>query len=1697
MTTQSNHSLIPSKFFSQLCGLIAAGLGMVAIVGWLTGWRILTGIRADYIPMAPNTALSFIVLGVSLYALITERKPALKLSRIGAAVIFVLSLIRFTEISVNINLNVDRWIFQVPSDKLGLVPVGQMVLPTALNFLFASVALFLASSLKRHWSVNALTRILAGLTTFIGLAFCLGYIYGAPLLYGGTTIPMALNTAISFFVLGLGLVANNVSHDTAEWKRAAEALRKAHDKLEVRIAERTTELDKANEALRADITERKQAEEALHLSQISYQGIFDGVTDAIYLQDEDGHFLHVNRAAELMYGYPRDYFTGKTPEFLSAPAKNNLTLISEAVRKAFAGEPQYFEFWGVHKDGTIFPKDVRLSPGTYFGKKVVIAVARDITERKRAEEVLRRTEDIYRRAIASADAVPYQSHYASNSYEYMGEGIVQLIGYTAEEMNPILWRKIIKQSILYGDAEELEWDEAVRQTRAGKFQRWRSDNLIVTRDGQERWIADASVEIRNAEGVSIGSVGILMDITERKQAEEQIAMLAHAVRSISECVSITDMDDTVLFVNEGFLKTYGYEEHELLGNHISIVRSPNNLPDVVREILPATLRGGWQGELVNRRKDGTEFPIALSASKITDKNGKLIGLVRVAADITERKKVEAALRESEKKYREVVENASDVIYSTDNRGNFTYANAAALRSVVYLSDEITRLNYLDLVLPEHRARVKRNYLRQLLEKKPTTYIEYPFRTKSGEVKWFGQNASLTVEGDAFAGFHVIARDITERKQAEEALRESEERMSTLIGASTDAIFLKDGEGRWLLINHSAAELFDLQGKEYRSKTDLQLGEIVPFHREALAYCRSTDEDTWQRKSLSRSEETIPQQNAPPRILDVVKVPLFEEDGRRRALVVVGRDITERKRVEEDIRQSHEKYEELVNSIEGIVWEADARTFQFSFVSKQAERLLGYPTERWITEPSFWKNHIHPDDREWVVSFCINATAEKTSHQFDYRMIAADGHVVWLRDIVVVVLKDEQPEMLRGVMVDITERKRAEQEREVLYAIGETVNTTASLDELLQSIHHNIKRVMYAENCYVSLYEYDAGTETISFPLFVDQFDPTPTPRAKRRGLTEYVLRTANQLLLTPELLDELVRNNEVEIIGTPPESWLGVPLFIQSKPIGVLVVQSYEPGKKYTDREKDMLVAIGNQAAAVIERKRAQEDLQRSFSLLTATLESTADGILVVDTEGKIVSFNQKFVEMWRIPGSVIASRDDNQALEFVLDQLKDPENFLKKVRELYADLEAESGDILEFRDGRVFDRYSHPQWLAGTAVGRVWSFRDITERRKLEAQFLQAQKLESMGTLSGGIAHDFNNILGIILGHASILERGANRPQALSTSVEAINKAVRRGADLVKQLMTFARKTDTLIESVNANDVVEELLHMLRETFPKTITFPLQLERALPSIHVDRGQLYQILLNLCVNARDAMPSGGTLSITTTTVKSDKLRERFPKATAERYLAVSVADTGAGIDRATIDRIFDPFFTTKEIGKGTGLGLAVVYGAVQTHHGFIDVESEVGRGTTFHLYFPVHEQGIELENAKAREEVEVQGGTETILVVEDEELLLELVQSLLESKGYNVLTAKDGVVGIEMYQTHQKEIAVVLSDMGLPLLSGQDVIKRIREINPEAKVIMASGFVDPETKSEMYKAGAKRFIQKPYASDEVLRKIREVIDTNL
>jgi PAS domain S-box-containing protein len=528
------------------------------------------------------------------------------------------------------------------------------------------------------------------------------------------------------------------------------------------------------------------------------------------------------------------------------------------------------------------------------------------------------------------------------------------------------------------------------------------------------------------------------------------------------------------------------------------------------------------------------------------------------------------------------------------------------------------------------------------------------------------------------------------------------------------------------------------------------------------------------------------------------------------------------------------------------------------------------------------------------------------------------------------------------------------------------------------------------------------------------------------------------------------------------------------------------------DGEGQTIALIGV-ATDITERKRAEARLRESEERFRSLIDTARDVIFTATPRGVITSLNQAF--------EVSTGWDRAEWLGKTYYDLFHSEDVEGSRQYFILALEGARVPVREIRihhkgGGYVLGEFTiTAQKERGKVVGLIGVARDVTERKRLEDQYRHAQKMESLGTLAGGIAHDFNNILAIILGHASLIPRNQGNPAKQTANIDAVIQASHRGAALVRQLLTFASKSDILFDSIQLNEVVTETKRLLGETFPKTIATDMKLEESLPPIVADPNQLHQLLLNLCVNARDAMPKGGMLSISTSLVGGEALANHFPNVASSSYVALHVSDTGQGMDQATKRRIFEPFFTTKEKGKGTGLGLATVYGIVESHGGFVDVDSEEGVGSTFHVYFPTQVIGEEHTGSQSISFDDVSGGSETILIVEDEDMLREMLTTVLVSAGYHVLTASDGIEAVEIYSEHPEKINLVVADIGLPRLAGSEVFLRLKQSYPGIKVVLASGYIDPALKTEMVKAGAKEIIQKPYQPDEFLRSVRKALDS--
>lgn len=399
---------------------------------------------------------------------------------------------------------------------------------------------------------------------------------------------------------------------------------------------------------------------------------------------------------------------------------------------------------------------------------------------------------------------------------------------------------------------------------------------------------------------------------------------------------------------------------------------------------------------------------------------------------------------------------------------------------------------------------------------------------------------------------------------------------------------------------------------------------------------------------------------------------------------------------------------------------------------------------------------------------------------------------------------------------------------------------------------------------------------------------------------------------------------------------------------------------------------------------------------------------------------------------------------------------------------------------------------LARQKLEQDLSHQDL-EREKLEHQLRQAQKMEAVGRLAGGIAHDFNNILQGMFGFIEFAQNGLDPADKRFRYIEEVRKGAERAATLIKQLLAFSRHQVMDLKNLDIGQLVDDLLKIIRRTIGENIELVFTNNAVGAVASIDQGQFEQVLMNLCINARDAMPQGGKLDISTSLVQIDEeYIATHSWADPGRYLQLSVRDNGEGIDAAIIARVFDPFYTTKEVGKGSGLGLATVYGIVKQHNGIIDIDSKPGEGTTVDIYLPF--QDLEAVAPGAEPEGLVTDGSETILVAEDEDMVLRMVQHVLSKAGYEVLTAVDGEEACTLFQERAADISLALLDVVMPKMSGQKVSEKIKELKPEVKVLFTSGYTVDEIHSDFILEEGLDLIQKPYAPNSLLRKIREILD---
>ena len=796
-----------------------------------------------------------------------------------------------------------------------------------------------------------------------------------------------------------------------------------------------------------------------------------------------------------------------------------------------------------------------------------------------------------------------------------------------------------------------------------------------------------------------------------------------------------------------------------------------------------------------------------------------------------------------------------------------------------------------------------------------------------------------------------------------------------------------------------------------------------------------------------------------------------KDNLKRLVPAVERELRDaqeridRRRTKSLLNESERTFSTLAEELPNMIFINKMGTIVYA--NRKCEEIMGY-TKKELYDPNFnFLTLVAPEQVELVKNSFDQHAKNMDVSPYEYTLRTKDNKK--LEGILTTkLITFEGERAVLGIVTDVTERKAAE-------------NRLRESESLLRESQRVARIGSYATDFVTGYWK---GSEVLdeifgidkNFHRTIDGWVNLVHPD-HRQEMSEYLREiAAKKLPFYKEY--RIVRQNDRE------ERWV----------LG--------RGELTYDQFGTLTAMIGT-IQDITDRKKVEEALH----LQVSALKSAANSVVITDTQGVIQWVNPAFTKMTGYGFDEVVGKNPR---------------FLKSGRQksaLYENLwktilsgKVWNGEIVNKRKDGTFYNEEMTITPVMTSDGKIRNFiavkQDVTEHKNaekrqkaLESQLAQAQKLESLGTLAGGIAHDFNNILGIILGHVSLLAQSRNDPIVLSNSVDTVTKAVRRGASLVRQILTFARKTEIAREPVNVNSLIVELIKMLQETFPRTIEIVTDLDASVPVLAMDQTQLQQAIMNLCINARDAMTERsdaplpkGTLTIRTSLISEKKMRESFPDASASEYVCLEISDTGVGMSEATKEKIFEPFFTTKEPGKGTGLGLAVVYGVVKGHQGYIHARSEVGKGTTFTVFFPSSKADIVgPESQHATPTIQLRG-SETILVVEDEESILNLMTTVLVRAGYTVIAARDGVEAIDQYEKYRKEVALVLTDMGLPKLDGTEVFTMLKLRDPKVKVVLASGYLEPQYRSELLKTGAKDFVQKPYDPNEVLKKIRAILD---
>ncbi len=1185
------------------------------------------------------------------------------------------------------------------------------------------------------------------------------------------------------------------------------------------------------------------------------------------------------------------------------------------------------------------------------------------------------------------------------------------------------------------------------------------------------------------------------EIFEREKSEEQLKQSSERLELAlhGADLGLWDVDtkwEHAVF-NDRWAEMLGFTKEEI-GSSTDVFWKLIHPDDqkMVRDALEAHLSGKseiYETEHRMKAKSG-EWKWVLNRGKVVERypDGSPRRVAGTHLDITERKKNIEWLQVLGR----AIDAAMNGIVITDplQPGNpIIFANPAFEKNTGYSRNEAIGRNprFLQGV---DTNRETAHSIRTALERGEGCRVVIKNYRKDGSPFWNELSISpMRDHTGKIVNFIGIQSDITEKRLMHEALQQSEEKFRCFIEQSSDGIFLTDEEGLITQWNRAERRITGLAFEEVAHQPVWEVQHwLLPKSRQTTEIERKvkkrvqkllqTGGGDWAMRPF---EQEVYRRDGSALNVEAVVFPIKTPKGYLMGSIM--RDISKQKRTNEELRRLNRAVEStqsgiVLASLDGVV----------EYVNPGLLSMHAYDSKEEVLGRSIFE-FTDGAGREMLSSEIIPQLLISGKWSGELLTRKKDGSFIQSQMICSMVYGQKgEPVSLFSNFYDITERKLAE------HALEES-------ESKYRSVVENIKEVIFRTDvtgnwtylnpawCEISGYsiEESLGLRCLDFvhPDDRERSEELFKPLINRekeycRHEVRYLRKDGGECWI--EVYARLTSDDDGNVSGTT-----GTLMDITNRRRADEALRNANDmlEAKVAERTRELQDAVGNLNFELEERKRAEEMIREQAMLL----DEAHDAISVSGLDGKIRFWNKSAERLYGWSAQEVVGLNAND-LERKAISDKGMKTLLES-GEWSGELERRKKDgtavVVDSRWTLVRDAKGEPLTILVIDT-------DITEKKQLQAQFLRAQRMESIGTLAGGIAHDLNNILTPVMMWSEVLR--SKMPDEKSQRIlSLLESSVQRGADMVRQVLSFSRGISGERVEMQFKHILKDLEKIMQESFPKSIEIVVDVPKDLWTVMGDATQLHQVLMNLCVNARDAMPHGGTLTASCDNMTIDDNYARMHlDAKPGNYVAISVADSGTGIPPETLERIFEPFFTTKEIGKGTGLGLSTSVAIVKSHGGFINVYSEVGRGTTFKMYVPAVPGLVQREMSEKSDPL-MRGNGETLLVIDDEAIIRESIKGALEEFGYNVLIADDGAQAIAVYMLHQREIAAVITDMMMPFMDGVSTIRALRRIDPGLKIIAASGLADNERILQKRNLSVDGFLRKPYTTRDLLTMLFTIL----